>query len=93
MPPIPSRKFVPLIIFCQLISLARGIQVQAASNNFEPRFALVIGNSDYGELGKLKNPVNDANDMAATLKRLGLSLRGFFILPVTECKPKKVKIT
>jgi hypothetical protein len=74
MPHIPSRRFVPLIILCLLISLACGLPLQAAANNFEPRFALVIGNSDYGELGKLKNPVNDAGDMAATLKRLGFEV-------------------
>ncbi len=43
----------------------------------EKRIALVLGNSDYGtSIGKLKNPVNDANDMAEALKRLGFSLVG-----------------
>lgn len=43
----------------------------------EKRIALVLGNSDYdASIGKLKNPVNDANDMAAALKRLGFSLIG-----------------
>jgi hypothetical protein len=37
-----------------------------------PRVALVIGNSDYRGVGdSLKNPVNDAEDMAARLKALG----------------------
>jgi hypothetical protein len=36
----------------------------------EQRTALVIGNSTYSS-GPLKNPVNDATDMAAALKRLG----------------------
>ena len=41
----------------------------------EPRVALVIGNSEYGEaIGKLKNPVNDAKLMAETLKGLGFSV-------------------
>ena len=35
------------------------------------RFALVIGNGNYGELSKLANPANDAGDMAAALKELG----------------------
>ena len=35
------------------------------------RVALVIGNSAYKEGGSLKNPVNDARAMAATLKQLG----------------------
>ncbi|MFO0348973.1 MAG: caspase domain-containing protein, partial [Alphaproteobacteria bacterium] len=38
----------------------------------EPRFALVIGVEDYGpEIGRLKNPVNDARLLAATLERVG----------------------
>lgn len=34
------------------------------------RIALVIGNSDYIYASKLKNPVNDANDMSSILKSL-----------------------
>ena len=36
----------------------------------EPRVALVIGNSSYA-VGPLKNPVNDAEDMAQMLRTLG----------------------
>ena len=36
----------------------------------EPRVALVIGNSSYA-VGPLKNPVNDAEDMAQVLRTLG----------------------
>src|SRR5215510_5973116 len=37
------------------------------------RTALVIGNAAYSEdIGSLKNPGNDATDMAATLRQLGL---------------------
>lgn len=35
------------------------------------RQALVIGNADYQNAPKLKNPVNDANDIADVLKSLG----------------------
>ncbi|MFQ5570947.1 MAG: caspase family protein [Rhodothermales bacterium] len=35
------------------------------------RVALVIGNSAYNNVSSLQNPMNDANDMAATLRRLG----------------------
>ena len=43
--------------------------------NAEARVALVIGNSDYGPaIGKLKNPVNDAKLMTATLKSLGFTV-------------------
>lgn len=39
----------------------------------ERRIALVIGNGSY-DFGRLKNSVNDANDIAATLKKLGFSV-------------------
>ena len=39
----------------------------------EPRIALVIGNAAY-QFGSLRNPVNDATDMAATLKPLGFKV-------------------
>jgi len=36
----------------------------------EKRYALVIGNGNYGkEIGSLKNPVNDATDIATELRR------------------------
>ena len=37
----------------------------------EKRVALVIGNSDYRNVPALANPRNDAEDVAAALKRLG----------------------
>lgn len=37
----------------------------------QERYALVIGNEDYEAVTKLKNPVNDASDIAETLKGLG----------------------
>jgi hypothetical protein len=39
----------------------------------ERRIALVIGNGSY-DFGRLRNSVNDANDIAATLKKLGFSV-------------------
>ncbi|MGI9382997.1 MAG: caspase family protein, partial [Methyloligellaceae bacterium] len=40
----------------------------------EKRVALVIGNSDYRHVGKLRNPKNDAQLMAATLRRVGFAV-------------------
>ena len=40
----------------------------------DKRVALVIGNSAYKNAPQLKNPVNDATDMAAALKRLGFDV-------------------
>jgi hypothetical protein len=36
-----------------------------------PRIALVIGNAAYAGDASLKNPVNDATDVAATLRKIG----------------------
>src|SRR5262245_48048839 len=40
----------------------------------EPRTALVIGNAAYGPTGELKNPVNDATDMADALRSAGFDV-------------------
>ena len=37
----------------------------------QKRVALIIGNADYANIGKLRNPANDAKLMDATLKQLG----------------------
>ena len=40
------------------------------------RIALVIGNSDYADtINSLKNPVNDAKDIAASLEELGFEVK------------------
>ena len=41
-----------------------------AQNTDQPRYALVIGNSDYDKVGRLKNPINDADDMGKALRDL-----------------------
>jgi uncharacterized caspase-like protein len=50
----------------------RNLQVMAPPA-VEQRVALVIGNSSYKQ-SPLKNPVNDATDVAATLRGLGFSV-------------------
>ncbi len=40
----------------------------------EKRVALVIGNGAYANPQDLRNPVNDATDMAAALKKLGFAV-------------------
>ena len=39
------------------------------------RVALVIGNTNYTNAQRLSNPVNDARDMAVTLKKLGFTVQ------------------
>lgn len=41
---------------------------------FNKRVALIIGNADYASAGKLRNTLNDAKAMAATLKNLGFDI-------------------
>lgn len=53
-------------VVCAQRGLVQPIQVQR-------KLALVIGNSDYPQ-AQLKNPVNDAVAMEATLKRLGFQV-------------------
>jgi hypothetical protein len=48
------------------------VTLSTASANTE-RLALIIGNADYQEAA-LRNPINDASDMAATLKKLGFEV-------------------
>jgi len=52
-----------ILLALPLFSQAQGI-----------RQALVIGNGNYADLGKLRNPVNDATDIAAALGRLGFKV-------------------
>lgn len=40
----------------------------------EKRVALIIGNSDYSAVPKLRNPVRDAADIAAALQRIGFEV-------------------
>ena len=59
-----------LLFLCSSIALStedRGIKLHIE------RLALVIGNSAY-QKAPLKNPLNDAEDMAATLRNLGFKV-------------------
>jgi uncharacterized caspase-like protein len=49
------------------------IIMSSTSSATERRTALVIGNSSY-QFDKLRNPVNDANDIGNTLKSLGFNV-------------------
>jgi uncharacterized caspase-like protein len=57
----------------RLIAVWLIIGVQAWAGGLaasEPRIALLIGNGDYTDLGRLDNPVNDVALMARTLRNL-----------------------
>ena len=40
----------------------------------QKRVALIVGNSAYAHAGPLANPANDAADMAAALKEVGIEV-------------------
>jgi LPXTG-motif cell wall-anchored protein len=64
---LDRRTLLPLLV---LVFLALSAPSPAAA---EERIALVIGNGNYSE-GALKNPVNDARDMASLLKSQGFQV-------------------
>ena len=61
--------FRSLILGLCLLTL--GVGTVLAAEAPDKRVALVIGNSNYTNAPVLKNPVNDASDMAKALKKLG----------------------
>lgn len=63
-----------MLIRISLLSLWLLLFIPTQSNAAtEQRAALVIGNGSYSS-GPLRNPVNDATDMAATLQKLGFAV-------------------
>lgn len=61
--------------------------VAAAAASMAPRYALIIGNGQYGSsFGRLANPVNDAQSVAAALRAVG-----FDVDLVTDADQKGMK--
>jgi hypothetical protein len=63
------RSVLTIAAICVTLSTAFGSSAFA-----EKRVALVIGNSDYRNAETLKNPANDAEDIAAALTRVGFTV-------------------
>jgi uncharacterized caspase-like protein len=63
---VPLVRSIVIALLCLVVAAP-------ASARAERRVALVIGNGAYKQ-SPLKNPVNDARDMAATLKSLGFEV-------------------
>jgi hypothetical protein len=57
-----------------LLAFPLALTAQAPQGVGGNRFALVIGNGEYAGTASLKNPVNDATDMAAAMRRLGFTV-------------------
>ena len=60
-----------LLLPTSICAQERGVRIATSSS--EKRVALVIGNSAY-DVAPLKNPVNDARDMAQALAALGFEV-------------------
>ncbi|MCL2831808.1 MAG: caspase family protein [Treponema sp.] len=70
------KRFFTLLLFGLTLL---PVYIIAQQNNSQTantplKFALVIGNGAYTNLGQLANPVNDANDIADTLQSLGFTV-------------------
>ena len=61
-------------LVCALILIIAGAGLLFSQQAANPKYALVIGNGAYVDLPKLSNPVNDANDIAATLESMGFTV-------------------
>ena len=66
-----SQKVTPSIIPKQDVKKTARQPSSKAVIDDQFRVALVIGNGDYGSMGTLRNPVNDAQLMTKTLENLG----------------------
>lgn len=77
-----------ICIFCVAL-LACGLACAEARDSTaaasEKRIALVIGNAAYPGMAALKNPVNDAKDIAAKLRRVG-----FEVIVRTDARQKEM---
>ena len=66
-----------VLLLSNAFSDERGFDVVLKEMKAESRVALVIGNKDYTSLNSLKNPINDARDMAEILRK-----KGFYVIPL-----------
>ena len=57
-----------------------------------PKYALVIGNASYTDLGALKNPHNDADDMTAALEGLGFNVEKVLDASLTQMENAVIRL-
>jgi len=68
-----ALRFEPIHIICIVLFVLAAVS-HSQSASAKGRVALVIGNSAYQNTAPLKNPRNDAEDMAARLNALGFKV-------------------
>lgn len=77
---VPAKRRPGILLENEVVSLFKGLCLLAlmflAPLNvaYSAKFALVIGNSQYKSVPTLPNPTNDADAVAAALKRLGFDV-------------------
>ena len=69
--------------FVTVVLFASGLGVVPSIATAGNRVALVVGNSQYSEMVRLPNPVNDASDVSAALGRLGFDVT--LLLGAADC--------
>jgi hypothetical protein len=57
-----------------MVGIVWAVVAAPSTAQAERRIALVIGNSSYSNTSQLRNPKNDANDLAAMLKQVGFEV-------------------
>src|ERR1044072_8140029 len=67
----PWRRIGPLRVLLWALVVSLTIPSAARADR---RVALVVGNSAYANAPALRNPTNDANDVAETLKKVGFEV-------------------
>lgn len=76
--------FLIFLPFCSVLA-DRGVSVSSREDRSDSRWALIIGNADY-KVGRLRNPANDAHDMAVVLRT-----KGFNVTLLTDASRKQMK--
>ena len=74
---VPSLRGLPTSVIALLSCVCCFPTVAAPAGPAAPRAALVIGNAHYANVGALKNPANDAQDVCAALKNIGFEVSCF----------------
>jgi uncharacterized caspase-like protein len=69
-------KVFPAVLARLAVAFAAVLGIACAAQAAEKRVALVVGNSGYEHIAKLKNPRNDAEDLTAKLQSLGFEVFG-----------------
>ena len=85
-----NKKLKKLFLYLSLLTVAGavliGCKTPPRASEPEKKFALVIGNSNYGAYAKLKNSINDAEDMSKVLQELDYKVELCIDIDLDEMK-------